>query len=170
MGVSSVKRSICSREPVRVFDDPVGDEVRVHHPEVLVGDDERDVVAVGHDVAQQRVLEGAAAQHVAVDAFHGVEPIAPRSCRPSPEAAAPCRWCRAATWPPARCRRRSPPRGCGTRADWCTTFSSRRLRSFAPGVLLAGDARVFRGVAQHGDGLGHLPVAGQRVLDHPGAV
>ena len=61
-------------QPVRVLDDPVGDEVRVHHPEVLVGDDERDVVAVGHDVAQQRVLEGAAAQHVAVDAFHGVSP------------------------------------------------------------------------------------------------
>ena len=60
-------------EPSGMVDDLLGDEVRVDDFEVLVGDDERDVVAVGHDVGHERVLDRAA-QHVARHALHGVGP------------------------------------------------------------------------------------------------
>ena len=60
-------------QTVGVVDDLVRNQVRPEHFQVLVGDDERDVVAVGDDVLNERVLHRAA-HHVAVDPLHGVRP------------------------------------------------------------------------------------------------
>ena len=60
-------------QTVGVVDDLVRNQVRPEHFEVLVGDDERDVVAVGDDVLNERVLHRTA-HHVAVDPLHGVRP------------------------------------------------------------------------------------------------
>ena len=56
-----------------VVDHLLGYEVEVDYFEVFVGDDERYVVAVAHDVGDERVLQEVAA-HVAVHALHGVGP------------------------------------------------------------------------------------------------
>jgi len=56
-----------------MFEDALGHQVRLEHLQILVRDEERDIVAVGHDVLHQWVVERTA-QHIAVDALHRMGP------------------------------------------------------------------------------------------------
>jgi hypothetical protein len=56
-------------QPVGMIDDLLGDEVRIEDLQVLVGDDERDVVALAQDIFDERVVA-----RVAHHALHGMYP------------------------------------------------------------------------------------------------
>ncbi len=151
-------------EPSGMVDDLLGDEVRVDDFEVLVGDDEGDVVAVGHDVGHERVLNGP--HDIAADAFHGVCPEGDVVLLLSLELPGHVVGVEQGQGPERNADDDDDepvPEGEFLRVEFHVGFIS-------GGVLFGYDPAILLGVVQHVEGPLHIGIPGERVLDHAGLV